>query len=107
PRPLLLFRAMGRTHMPSQWETMRKSAVTLPALEGLATRSLDDATCRSRRRFDIPQRPQLVANAAKQLAHPRHQLPLPLRELLFLPLQRLPFLYQRAKRLDERIGHES
>jgi len=93
--------------MPSQWETMRKSAVTLRALEVLATRSLDDATCRSRRRFDIPQRPQLIANAAKQLADLLDQLPLPLRELLFLPLQRLPFLYQRAKRLDERIGHES
>jgi len=34
-------------------------------------------------------------------------LPLSLRELLFLPLQRLPFLYQRAKRRDKCIGHES
>jgi len=92
--------------MPSQWETMRKSAVTLRALEVLATRSLDDATCRSRRRFDIPQRPQLIANAAKQLADLLDQLPLPLRELLCLPLLRLPFLYQRAKRLDGRMGHE-
>jgi len=35
------------------------------------------------------------------------QLPLPLRKLLFLPLQRLPFLHQRAKRLDECTAHEN
>jgi len=43
----------------------------------------------------------------EQLVEIFDQLLLPLRELLFLPLQRLPFLYQRAKRPDECIGHES
>jgi hypothetical protein len=43
----------------------------------------------------------------EQLVEALDELQLPLRELLFLPLQRLPFLYQRAKRLDECIGHES
>jgi hypothetical protein len=42
----------------------------------------------------------------EHLAEAFDQVPLPLREVLFLPLQRLPFLYQRAKRLDECIGHE-
>src|SRR5262249_8970150 len=98
---------MGGTHMSSQWEAVRESAVTLRALEVLATRSLDDTTCRNRRPLHLPQRPQLIANAAKQLADLLDQLPLPLRELLFLPLQRLSFLYQRAKRLDESIGHKS
>src|SRR5215831_18034148 len=50
---------------------------------------------------------ELIANAAEQLVEAFDQLQLPLRELLFLPLQRLPFLYQRAKRPDECIGHES
>jgi len=43
----------------------------------------------------------------EQLAEACDQLPLPLREVLFLPLQRLPFLHQQAKRLDECTGHES
>jgi len=43
----------------------------------------------------------------EQLVETFDQLQLPPREFLFLPLQRLPFLYQRAKRLDEYIGHEN
>jgi len=43
----------------------------------------------------------------EQLVEAFDQLPLSLRELPFLPLQRLPFLYQRAKRLDKCIGHGS
>ena len=50
---------------------------------------------------------QLIANAVEQLVEAFDQLQLPLRELLFLPSQRLSFLYQRAKRPDECIGHET
>jgi len=55
----------------------------------------------------IPDWCELIANAVEQLVEAFDQLQLPLREVLFLPLQRLPFFYQRAKRSDERVGHES
>ena len=83
--------------MPGEREAVRKTTVTLRALEVLATLCLDDATCGIPGPFEIPQRFQLIANAVEQLVEAFDQLPLPLRQLLFLPLQRLPFLYQRAK----------
>jgi len=91
--------------MPSQWETVRKSAVTLRALEVFASLSLDD-TYRRCRAPAIADWCELIANAVEQLAEACDQLQLPLRELPFPPLQRLPFLHQRAKRLDECLGHE-
>ena len=97
---------MGRTHMPSKWEAVRKSSVTLWALEVLSSLSLDDATGRSCLTLAVPYWFQLIANTVEQLVKVLDQLLLPLRELLLLPLQSFPFLNQRAKRLDECIGHE-
>ena len=92
--------------MPGERETMRKASVTLRALEVLSTLRLDNATCCSCGPLAILYWFQLIANAAEQLVEVFDQLLLPLRELQFLPLQRLPFLYQRAKRFDKGIGHK-
>ena len=92
--------------MPSQWETVRKSAVTLRALEVFASLSLDD-TYRRCRAPAIADWCELIANAVEQLGEAFDHLQLQLRELPFLPLRRLPFLYQRGKRVNERVGHES
>jgi hypothetical protein len=97
---------MGRTHMPSEREAVSKSAVTLWALEVLSSLSLDEVIRRDRFSSAIVDCLQLITNTVEQLVEVFNQLLLPLRELLFPPLQSLPFLYQRAKRLDECIGHE-
>jgi len=93
--------------MSSEREAVRKASITLWALEVLARLRLDATIDRRRWTPAISDWCELIANAVEQLVEALDQLQLPLRELLFLPLQRLPFLYQRAKRLDERISHES
>ena len=98
---------MRRTHMSSHRETVRKSPVTLWALEVLSSLRLDGAIRRSSQTLAIAHWFQLIPNAVEQLVEVLDQLLLPMRELLFLPLQNLPFLYQRAKGLDKCIGHES
>jgi len=57
------------------------------------SQSFDNTIRRSRQALAI-QRFQLIANAVEQLVEAFDQLLLPLRELVFLPLQSFPFPYQ-------------
>jgi len=84
---------------------MGEATIALRALDDLPAR---DAQCFPRgpaRPLSIAGGPQRVADAMKHRAEVLDELPLPMRELLLLPLQGLPITGQGAERFDEPIDH--
>src|SRR6516165_1223421 len=86
---------------------MGEATIALRALDDLPAR---DAQCFPRgpaRPLSIAGGPQRVADAMKHRAEVLDELPLPMRELLLLPLQGLPITGQRGERFDEPIDHRT
>src|SRR5215472_13875058 len=100
-----LLHPMRCAQMTRQGQAMGEAPITLRTLDVFSTGDADGSQSYPARALAIAGGSQRVADAVQHCVEILEELPLPVLELLLLPLQGLTIARQGAERLDEFIDH--